>query len=122
MTTLPDNFDDLLARYAGKVWLEKYSPSTADPATFDDDDYNESFDENGGVEEWFYAHKEFDIPGVGHVKFVDQTNTDNEIAIIIEVEGKLYWKTGYYSSYYGSEYNDGWTEVSAVVRPVTFYE
>lgn len=81
---------------------------------------------DGGWDEFTWQiEKGLEIPGIGLAKFVaDHGGMDegSDRWVVFEVNGQLYKKSGFYSSYEGTDWDSDLQEVKAVERPVTFYE
>jgi len=52
----------------------------------------------------------------------DENSGDQSIHVIFEVDGKFYKKTGYHSSYGGTEWDGAVTEVQPKTKTITVYE
>lgn len=114
-----------LIQAIGKSWHSEYG-EPEDEVSYEDieDLYEQTFHDNGGWDEWVSTEEPVTIPELGLLEVVEVDQYLDSQWIVIRAGDKLFKKTGCVSSY-GSEYSEwdeGWTEVKAVVRPKTFYE
>jgi hypothetical protein len=112
----------------GKSWANDDAlPEYVNPEDLDElyEYYYTIFDDNGGWSEWAYGPNPVTIPELGSVEIVyegrDPLDPD-VMYVVIRVDGKLFKKSGYYSSYSGGEWDDDWREVEEKKKEITIYE
>lgn len=90
-------------------------------------DYSGSTETMGGSEFWSeiqWGSDHFVFPGIGKATRVDSAGGMDEgsnIWTVFEVGGRLFRKSGYYASHYGTDWDGAFEEVFPEQKTITVY-